>query len=86
MSDSHSLEYLTKRATQLTDNLRRAQGSAEHQALLELLRLKLEQAKHQLVTCSPQDFQRFQGEAQAYNKLIASMTTQPLEPKVQNDR
>lgn len=42
----------------------------EQAALLQLLELRLTRAKACLVECLPSELGKFQGEAQAYNKLF----------------
>jgi hypothetical protein len=45
-------------------------GSSLHLAVLELLQFRLELLKDALIQCTPSEFPRLQGEAQAYEKLI----------------
>lgn len=58
-------------------------GTFEVQTTLELLNLLLEAAKNNLLTCDPNAFNRLQGEAQAYDKLIRLITRpSPNLPKL----
>lgn len=53
-------------------------ASYEIQTVMDLLKLQLETTKNNLLTCSRDDFLKLQGEAQAYDKLIRSITRPSL--------
>ena len=76
-------EVLAKaqRAADLVARLRAGRGSSEHQALVDLLKIKLDQAKDALVACAPADLSRYQGEAVAYRRLILELNLIDNQPE-----
>lgn len=55
---------------ELVDALQARAGTSDFAQLLDLLRHLMENAQVDLVHATPSDFQKLQGEAQAYDKLI----------------
>lgn len=47
------------------------------------LNMLLDEAKASLVTCSPTEFARLQGEAQAYKRMLDQMVRAPLNVPVE---
>lgn len=68
----------------LVRNLQERRGTADVHMMLELLDMLLEGAKNNLLTCVENEFNRLQGEAQAYDKLIR-LITRP-SPSLQNPK
>lgn len=62
------------RQDQLVKELQQRVASHEVQTTLDLLALLLEGAKNNLLTCTSEEFNRLQGEAQTYDKLIRLLT------------
>lgn len=58
--------------------LRERKGSLEVTSIMEVIELKLDEVKEQLLTCDEDEFRRLQGEAQAYEKLTRLLTRKPL--------
>lgn len=54
--------------------LQERRAAYEVQTTLDLLGILLEGAKNNLLTCDQNEFNRLQGEAQAYDKLIRLIT------------
>lgn len=54
--------------------LHERRGTHEVHTLLDLLNTLLEATKNNLLTCELNEFNRLQGEAQAYDKLIRLIT------------
>jgi len=63
-----------RRQQDVVDGLRQRLPPHEIQQIAKLMDLLLEDAKNNLLTCNPADFQKMQGEAQAY-KRVADMLT-----------
>ena len=53
----------------LSKQLHDQRGGYEVKALLELVQLRMDGVKNQMLTCKPEEFLRLQGEAQAYDKI-----------------
>lgn len=62
------------RQEQAAKELHERRGTHEVRTVLELLAALLEGAKNNLLTCDLNEFNRLQGEAQAYDKLIRLIT------------
>lgn len=62
----------------LSRQLHSGQGSHEIKTVLELLQLRMEGVKNAMLTCKPEEFLKYQGEALAYNKVILDITRPPL--------
>lgn len=62
------------RQDQAAKELHERRGTHEVRTALELLEMLLEGAKNNLLTCEQNEFNRLQGEAQAYDKLIRLIT------------
>jgi hypothetical protein len=58
----------------LVKQIRDRAASFEVQSVLDLLTMLLEGAKNNLLTCNSNDFNRLQGEAQTYDKLMRLLT------------
>jgi len=58
----------------LAGQLHNARGTYEIKAVLELLQLRLDGVKNQLLTCKPDQFLQLQGEAQAYDKVVRDIS------------
>lgn len=54
----------------LVRQLHNQRGSHDVAAMVEMLQLRLEGVKNNLLTCKTEEFFRLQGEAQAYDKVI----------------
>lgn len=67
------------RVDNLAKELRLRIASFEVTTMIELLAYRLEDVKSNLVSCSPDDFARLQGEAQAYDKLLKQITRQAIK-------
>ena len=67
-----------QRQETLIQQLKDRAGSFEVQTTIELLQVMLDGAKNNLLTCTGNDFNRVQGEAQTYDKLIRLLTRQSL--------
>lgn len=59
--------------------------SYEVKNVLELLSLMLETSKNNLLTCSNDEFSKLQGEAQAYDKLIRTLTRPSIGSAIQKE-
>lgn len=59
--------------------------SYEVKNVLELLSLMLETSKNNLLTCSNDEFSKLQGEAQAYDKLIRTLTRPSIGSALQKE-
>lgn len=49
-------------------------GSYEVKAMLELLQLRMDGVKNAMLTCRPDEFLKYQGEAVAYDKVMRDIT------------
>jgi hypothetical protein len=67
-----------KQIETLAGDLRRRRETTEVYNVLALLNLVYDDAKETLVTATGDTVARAQGEAQAYKKLIALLTREPL--------
>lgn len=65
---------------QLVKSIQERAITYEIQQVKSLLNLLFEDAKANLVNCSPDTFQRAQGEAQAYDNLIRIMNRAEIKP------
>lgn len=69
----------------LLSRLQARSGTLEFQDFKDWLSLQLEEAKDSLITCSPETFQKQQGEAAALQKLIRQLERPSLTPKLNGD-
>lgn len=58
----------------LSKQLHDQRGGYEVKAILELLQLRLDGVKNAMLTCKPDEFLRYQGEASAYDKVVRDIT------------
>lgn len=61
--------------------LRERRGYHEVETLIRLLELQVEEMKCKLMTCLPEEVARYQGMAQAYDRMLQDLTRQvPVIP------
>lgn len=58
----------------LAKELHNQRGSYEVKAILDLLQLRLDGVKNQMLTCKADQFLQLQGEAQAYDKVVRDIS------------
>lgn len=63
-----------RKQEELVQALQARRASYEVLHMLELLKVMLEGAKNNLLTCGKEEFAKLQGEAQTYDKLIRMLT------------
>ena len=62
----------------LANRLRMKQGTEDVDNMMALFKALLDAAKHNLITADISEFQKLQGEASAYNRLIKMIERKPL--------
>lgn len=67
-----------RKQEELVQALQARRTSYEVQHMLELLKVMLEGAKNNLLTCGKEEFAKLQGEAQTYDKLMRMLTRQSV--------
>ncbi len=71
-------ETTKQQVERLANKLRVKQGTEDVDNMMALFKASLESTKHNLVTADISEFQKLQGEASAYNKLIKMIERKPL--------
>lgn len=71
-------ETAKQQVERLANRLRAKQGTEDVDNMMAMFKALLESAKHNLVTADISEFQKLQGEASTYNKLIKMIERKPL--------
>ena len=73
-----TLARVRKTEGELIKQWQALKGTQQADLIVELLELKLERLKEDLLRITQADFPRLQGEAKTYNDLLKLLTKEPL--------